>query len=105
MKKRFIRFLADVFGVTKEIKNETMIDIGTKMCNDARYCYYNMDKNTITGNALIVYGLSLLEGYYPDVEKVVATINDKGLNLLENKADVTKVTWGIQATAKERNSK
>lgn len=97
--KKIIRILADKFGVSKDIENETAIEIGKMLHNNSTWL--TSSERAMTGNCLLLIGQLLQHKKYIDISKIRATIDDLGngsLHKEENKNDLIKIMWGIKHT-------
>lgn len=68
--RKFIRWIADVSGVSTEIRHETMKEIGGRIYQD--HYWFNGHKSGawMVCNTLAMYGKSLRDLCYPNVSEI-----------------------------------
>jgi len=96
--KGIIRWLSDISGVTKQVEKETTKAIGQRLYSDSTW--FSSPERAMAGNALAIYGISLIENKHPSAEKVRFTLDDfknESFHDEKNKASFQKVIWGVKS--------
>jgi hypothetical protein len=78
--RKIIFWLADVSGVTKEIENRTMRDIGGRIYQDHYWFNGGSPGAWMVANTLKHYGASLKNLYYPNVNEIRSDVYELGDN-------------------------